>query len=198
MPTMKCPGCATPLAAPAPQCPNCKFTLRRLDAKFGAIPMHSRYLTDRSGRLPRAAIAKLRDALQLFERKFPQSLFSVFIIDLPPNAAVNEYAFWLANRARFSPIEAVGAENFDLLLVVDSAANTAAFTVGYGLEKYLSEDDLDDALTAALPDLWKGDLASGIRICIDWMTRRMRDISREVAGETTFSESDSKMRTAPV
>ncbi|MDP9254348.1 MAG: TPM domain-containing protein [Verrucomicrobiota bacterium] len=197
MPTMKCPGCATPLATPAPQCPNCKFTLRRLDAKFGAVPLHSRYLTDRSDRLPASKIAKVRESLQLFERKFPQSLFSVFVIELPPHATVNEYAFWLANRARFSSIEAVGAENFDLLLVVDPAANAAAFTVGYGLEKYVSEDDLDDALMAAFSDFQSGNLAGGIRTCIEWTTRRMRDISREVAKQN-LNESNSKVTEAPV
>ena len=117
---MKCPSCRTTVTAPVERCPSCKFALRKGDAKFGRPPRHSRYLTDRTGRLLLSEMPKLRGQLEIFEKKFPQSLFSVFITELSPGTPVAEYAFWLANRARFSSIEAVGSENFDLLLVIDA------------------------------------------------------------------------------
>lgn len=180
---MKCPSCRTTVTAPVERCPSCKFALRKSDTKFGRPPLHSRYLTDRSGRLPLSEMAKLRGQLKIFEKKFPQSLFSVFVTELPPGTPVAEYAFWLANRARFSTVEAVGSENFDLLLVIDALAGTAAFTVGYGLEKYLQESDLEDILNAAALSFREGDLPGGILLCVDRTVQRMREISMQAERE---------------
>ena len=181
---MKCPACAASLAAPAAECPKCKFTLRRLDTKFGTVPLHTRYLTDRANSLTVEGIMRLRELLQRFERRFPQSLFSVFVTELPKGHNVKEYAFWLSNRARFSSVEAGGAENFDLLLVVEPNAGSAVLTVGYGLEKYISEDGLRDALTQALPEFREGELESAIRTCVEAISHRLRDVCRARASET--------------
>jgi uncharacterized membrane protein YgcG len=189
MPSMKCPACATPLAAPAAECPKCKFTLRRLDTKFGAVPLHSRYLTDHASSLTVEEITRLRELLQRFETRFPQSLFSVFVADLPEGDNVKEYAFWLSNRAQFSSVEAAGSENFDLLLVLEPSAGSAALNVGYGLEKYISEDDLADALTEALPDFQEGQFESGIRTCVEAITRRLRDVCRAAVDKTGSRDS---------
>lgn len=175
---MRCPACDAVLAEPSPVCPECEFALHRLDSRFGAVPLHSRYLSDRSSTLTTGEITKLRELLQRFERKFPQSLFSVFVTELPEKMSIRQYAFWLANRAQFSSVEAVGAENFDLLLVLEPVAGSAALTVGYGLEKYLSEEDLRDALATAMPALRGAHLEQGIRICIEEMTRRLSELCK--------------------
>jgi len=177
---MKCPSCRNSLAAPAPQCPVCKLTLRRLDTKFGALPRHSRFVTDRSDTLPLPAMKELRALLNLFQRKFPQSLFSVLVMDGVLNGTIAEYTFWMANRARFSSIEAVGGENFDLLLGVDLRDGMAALQVGYGLENYLRERDLERALAQGSSAFHHGDIAGGIRACVEFMMERMRQAAREV------------------
>jgi len=165
--------------------------LRKGDTKFGRPPLHSHYLTDRTGLLPLSELPKLRSQLELFEKKFPQSLFSVFITELPTGTLVTEYAFWLANRARFSPIEAIGPENLDLLLVIDPVAGAAAFTIGYGLEKYLHERDLEDVLAAAAPEFREGNLAGGIQICVDRTVQRMREISMQTEAETAPGKNNA-------
>ncbi len=175
---MKCPACGNNLDAPEPMCPACKFTLRRLDAKFGTVPLHSHYLTDRASSLTSAEAARLGKLLHRFENKFPQSVFSVFVTDLPAGTNVGEFAFWLANRAQFGSLEAVGEYNFDLLLVVEADTGNAALIVGYGLERIILEDDLNVALTAALPALRDGKLECGIRLCVEEMTRQLSDISK--------------------
>nr|MDQ2659866.1 hypothetical protein [Verrucomicrobiota bacterium] len=139
---MKCPSCGTPLAQPLPRCPECKLTLQRLDLKFGMVPRHSRYLSDRSGRLELSDMESIRAALRLFEKKFPQILFSVLLTEVPGGNPVSEYAFWLANRARFSSVEKIRGENYDLLVVIDVLTHSAALTAGYGLEGYVSEAEL--------------------------------------------------------
>ena len=175
---MKCPACRTVFSGPVPQCPTCKLTLLTLDAKFGAVPRHTRYLSDRSGRLPLREIKKLRALLRIFEKKFPQSLFSVFVTNGVPSGSISEYAFWLANRTGFSSIEAVAGDNFDLLLGIDVEAGMAVLIIGYGLENYLTEDDLQAALAVAENAFRAGDFPRGIRECVECVMNRMREIAR--------------------
>ena len=145
------------------------------------MPLHSRYLTDRARSLTTGEVNRLGKLLRRFENKFPQSLFSVFVTDLPAGTNIREYAFWLANRAQFGSVEAVGAYNFDLLLVIESGARSAALTVGYGLEKFILQDDLNVALTAALPAFRKGEMERGIRLCVEEMTKQLTDICKGTA-----------------
>ena len=192
---MKCPSCGSPFPAPAPQCPNCKLTLRRLDTRFGTVPRHARYLTDRSERLPLPAIRKLRSLLQIFEKKFPQSLFSVFVTDHVQNGSISEYTFWLANRARFSSLEAVAGDNFDLLLGIDVDSGEAALTIGYALENYLTEDDLKSALSAAETAFRTGDFPLGIRECVQFVMSRLRDIAKANEKRTSSPNECGNERT---
>ena len=175
---MKCPSCRNLFAAPVTQCPGCGLTLEVLDAKFGAVPRYTRYLTDRSGKLPLLAIRKLRHLLQVFEAKFPQSSFSVFVTDHVPAGSISEYTFWLANRARLSSVGAAAGDNFDLLLGINLGTGEAALTMGYGLESYLTESDLESALGAAESAFRTGDLPRGIRECVRFMMKRLRQVVR--------------------
>ena len=172
---MKCPSCSSPLAAAEPRCPACKLTLQTLEIKFGAVPRHSMYFTDRTDRVPLREMATIRRMLELFHRRFPQCLFSVFVAELPRGTAVGEYAFWLANRARFSSVEEVHGENFDLLLVVDFSGNAAALNVGYGLEEHLREEDLRAALEAFEEAIRGGDLPGAVQACLDLTAERLRE-----------------------
>jgi uncharacterized membrane protein YgcG len=175
---MKCPACGTSFSTPVDECPLCLLSLLRLDAKFGAIPRHSRYLTDRSRSLSLPAIKKLRNFLQIFQKKFPQSLFSVLVTDHVHKGTIAEYTFWLANRARFSPLDAVAENNFDLLLGIDVETGTAALTIGYALENYLTEDDLQSALAIAQEAFGAGDILRGIQDCVICVTNCMRESAK--------------------
>ena len=175
---MKCPSCAAPVDEPVARCPHCRISLQKLDMKFGMVPRHSRYLSDRSGVLALNEMEEIREALRLFEKKYPQILFSVFVAELGVNGgSAREYAFWLANRARFSSVEKKEADNFDLLLVIDVSTKEAALTTGYGLEAHVSEQDLEDALHAASNSFRENQLAEGIQVCIDFLVRRLRKCS---------------------
>lgn len=192
---MKCPACGNMLDAPADACPVCKFSLRRLDPKFGTVPLHGHYLTDRASSLTQGEANRLGKLLRRFEKKFPQSVFSVFVTDLPAGTNISEYAFWLANRAQFGSVEAVGENNFNLLLVVEADTGNAALIVGYGLEKIISEDDLNAALTAALPALRQGRLERGIRRCVEEVTTRLTDICKATTpvGEAARAQAEGEI-----
>jgi uncharacterized membrane protein YgcG len=191
---MKCPSCNAGLATPVPQCPNCKLTLRRLDIRFGALPLHSRFFTDRTGQLPTRGIAETRGLLRLFKRKFPQSLFSVFVTGAVQGGTIFEYTFWLANRARLSSLDAVAGENFDLMLGIDTHAKAASLTIGYGLEAYLDERDLQRALADSASAFHVGDYVGGIRSCVEFMMNRMRDVAKELDDR---SASSSRLAISP-
>lgn len=173
-PAMKCPSCGAPLAEPAPQCPACKLHLRALDRKFGRVPHHQRYFTDRPRHLAPAEAERLERLLVLFEARFPQSRFSVFVAELPAGTAVGEYAFWLANRGRFNPRDPGAGDNYDLLLLIDLRGHAAALTAGYGLENYLSEQTLQEILARGETSLRRGRLARAIRRCVECAMREMR------------------------
>ena len=185
---MKCPSCHISLSTPAPECPNCKLTLDGLDRKFTLVPYCSRYLSDRSERLHLEEIEKLRDLLRFFERRFPQICFSVLLIDVGAHISISEYAFWLINRARFSTIGAVGPKNFDLFLVVDPVGRAAALIAGYALENYISEQDLQDALSAGSDGFHEGDLSRGIQACIEFMTERVREIALRMERDKSLED----------
>ena len=153
-----------------------------MDMKFGIVPAHSRFLTDRTGKLPLDEMTQLRADLRLFQKKFPQSIFSIFITELPRDASVAEYAFWLANRAKFSSGEKTYGENFHLLLVIDLAGSAAALTVGYGLERHVPEQDLKAVLDDFAAGMRDNDLAAGLRAAIESLTRRLRELSA-IAGK---------------
>ena len=161
------------LAAPEPRCPKCKLTLQTLDVKFGAVPRHSMYFSDRTDRVPMREMAAIRTMLELFHQRFPQCLFSVFVADLPRGTSVSEYAFWLANRARFSSVEHAQAENFDLLLLIDVNGRAAALNAGYGLEEHLREEDLQAALDAFAEPMRANDMPAGVQACLDAITERL-------------------------
>ncbi len=186
---MKCPSCAQLLQEAAPRCPHCRLSLQRLDTKFGLVPAHSRFLTDRTGRMALDEMTQLRAALRLFQKKFPQSIFSIFVTELPRGTAVAEYAFWMANRAKFNSGEKTEGENFNLLLVIDLTGNTAALTVGYGLERYVPEQDLKSVLDDLANGMRDDGLAAGLRAGIDSMTRRLRELSINAPMEKIVSAS---------
>lgn len=174
---MKCPSCAAALDAPVPRCPHCKFSLHKLDPRFGLVPAHSRLLSDRSGTLPLPDMQRLRDQLRLFHKKFPQTLFSVFVTELDPGTAVGEYAFWIANRARFTSSDKTRGENCNLLLVIDIVSKAAALTSGYGLEKYVPEESLQKALDEFVTAYHTGGIPAGIEACIEALTNDLRELA---------------------
>ena len=170
---MKCPSCAGQLASAEPRCPSCKLTLQTLDIKFGAVPRHSMYFTDRTDRVPFREMAATRRTLELFHRRFPQCLFSVFVADLQRGTSVREYAFWLANKARFSSVEHVHGENFNLLLVIDMSGRAAALTAGYGLEEHVREEDLEAALEAFTQEMRSDNLPAAVQASVDRVAERL-------------------------
>lgn len=193
---MKCPSCGVSFSIPPPECPYCGLTVAQLNRKFGLVPYYSRYVSDRSERLSRRELEKLREYLRLFERRFPQVVFCVLLINLGPHVSISEYAFWLANRARFSGAAAIGPKNFELLLIIDPLGGAAAMIAGYGLETYLTEQDLQEALDSASVALRASELSLGIREITEFTMGRLREIALRLE-ETAATHQPVVMRESP-
>ena len=118
---------------------------------------------------------------------FPQSFFSVFLTNRMVEP-ISEYAFWLANRGHFGKLDAVGSANFDLLLAIDAARKTAALIIGYGLEAYLSERDLERALAGASAPFRAGDYAGGICVCVELISDRLTTIVKDLEQKAAPNE----------
>lgn len=169
----KCPSCRREIDGPVARCPHCRLTLHKLDLRFGVAPRHFGLFADPGDELPVGRQHRVNELLELFGKKFPQSIFSVYLMELPAGTTPNEYAFWLANRARLNNAAAIDQNNFDLVLVLDVEGG-AALTAGYGLENYLTEEDLSAVLEAGREAWTARDWAGGIERCIAEMTGFLR------------------------
>lgn len=174
----KCPSCRRPVNGPAPSCPHCHVSLRKLDLKFGVAPKHLGSITDHEQILTSAERRRLTTLLALFQRRFPQTTFEVVIAESPASVSIGEYTFWLANRMRFSAIEAKGERNFDLLLVVNTTGESG-LSAGYGLENLIAEEDLHTVLEAGRPAFVGKRWAEGIERCVQSLLERLRDLCRK-------------------
>ena len=189
-PDVPCPSCGAILDLAGEQCGKCKLTLRRLDLKFGTIPRHANYVTDRTERLPLIEVERAREKLRLFERQFPQSPLSVFVVDLAKDQSACEYVFWLSNRGRFGFAEAIGAKNFDLLLLLDTGNGQVALAAGYGLEGLVTASQLAVVVDAVAEQLRDETFAGAIDSCIGQLTEILRAASEKSTQAIAAFQSD--------
>ncbi len=172
---MHCPSCQKEVPETAPACPHCGFCDAVAFAKFGAAPRYTAHVTDTTyAELTQLEGLRIKRHLSHFEKKFPQARFSVFMTSLLPGWRIEEYAFYLLNRCSFQAPTCRGGENRVVLMTIDLASRQANLAVGYGLEDYLSRDDLLAALEKASPHLLR-------RRYVPAVASAMRETARRLA-----------------
>lgn len=152
--------------------------MRKLDLKFGVAPKYLGAITDPDQILTAAERRRLTTLLALAQRRFPQITMAILLMELPEGAGIGEYTFWVANRMRFSAMEATGEKNFDLLLVVNTAGESG-LSVGYGLEGFVAEADLSAALEAGRAAFAEQRWAAGLERCVECLLERLRALCLE-------------------
>ncbi len=95
---------------------------------------------------------------------------------------------WFANRARFGSLERTGSDNYDLLLVIDAAAREAALLAGYGLEPFVSEANLEEALQTLAPLCRESDWVGGIRSFLQALIAKLSACALQVRVEREVIE----------
>jgi hypothetical protein len=96
------------------------------------------------------------------ERSLPQLGFSVVLTAAPREIGLSLDALWLFNRTGIANAVERGGANRQVLLVVDSDMGHAACMAGYGLEPFLGEELIHNALNAFSTALAAGQLSPGI------------------------------------
>lgn len=159
---MQCPYCQSPLLEDSPACPRCGLTLEKAGAFFGTAPRLIRGVSDSAGVLAAADVRKIKRAIVQFERRFPQTGFTVAFMELPADSPGATYAYWVFNRSNPAGELNQGCENRHLFLLVDTAGGGAWMTVGYGLEPFIGERHLQQCLERTRTPFAAGEYASGV------------------------------------
>ena len=111
-------------------------------AMFGFEDVHFARLSDTAQCLSgdeQIAIVELLDRL---ETRFPEVFFGVCFVTLPEQASLREFGFWLLNHAAVIDGEPQRTNENGAILTVDLTSRAAGFSLGYVLERFVTEADL--------------------------------------------------------
>ena len=148
---MRCPYCRTALEEQSVECPSCHLSYQRASALLGSLPRIMPNMQDASVILAPRELRKLKARVRQFEDRFPQVRWHLVIQNLPLDRPIDLYAFWIFNSGVLSMEEDKGAENRDIMVLLDPNAHRVALMVGYGLEPFLQQQALDDLLSTIEP-----------------------------------------------
>jgi hypothetical protein len=84
---------------------------------------------------------KVEQAMDCFERRFPQLFFAVYTSRAEGRSDVRQFGFWLLNRAAFQDVDLDRPNECGILLTIDPDAKSAGITWGYALDAFLSAED---------------------------------------------------------
>jgi hypothetical protein len=85
--------------------------------------------------------ARIEDAMERFERRFPQLFFAVHTGRPEGRSDVRQFGFWLLNRAAFKDVPLERPNECGILLAIDPDAKSAGMSWGYALDAFLTAED---------------------------------------------------------
>lgn len=146
---MRCPYCKNPLTELAPECPACRLELGRARAILGPVPAMKVQLTDHTAALVPAEIKRIHKRIDRLERRFPQVRLQILVHHFPSEHPLELYVFWIFNAGGISSVNDKAGANHTVLLVLDPIDGKSSLMVGYGLEPFIDDGQLDDLLDDA-------------------------------------------------
>lgn len=176
---MQCPACQAPALETAAAC-ACGFTMAALDKLLGIPPALQGTVTDLTSEFTRGEVRRIEREVERLERLFPQVQFSVVSAEVPANATLALYAFWLFNRGGLTAATERGSQNRLIMLALDPKAGRAACMIGYGLEPFIGEARLTAALHAAFPSLAADQPGKAVLGFLGEMERHLAECSSEL------------------
>lgn len=159
---VRCPACRTPAIENDAACRQCGFSLEVADRSFGIAPALQGPIADIAGVMGAFTQKRAARVIAQVERQFPQLAIAAVLMDVPQQAPLVPYAFWLFNRGQLSSAVEKGGENRLVMLLIDTNTDRAIAMVGYGLEPFIQEVPLQSCLQAALQPLQRGRYAQAI------------------------------------
>lgn len=175
---MRCPACRTPAIETDATCGQCGFSLETADRVFGIAPTLERPISDNSEVLGSFARKKVARVIADLERRFPQVAVAVVLTEVPQQAPLAAYAFWIFNRSQLSSAVEKGGGNHLVLLLIDTPTKRAITMVGYGLEPFIQETHLQSCLQAAEQPLQHGHLGQAIEAFTQELNSQMGELCR--------------------
>jgi uncharacterized membrane protein YgcG len=180
---MHCPFCQAPVFEAIAQCTSCGFSLDRVEAFFGVMPRLAAGVSDLAGLFRPRDARRIADASARLHERFPQVTCSIVTTSLEPSQPLTAYAFWLFNRGGIFRDKQRGSKSRGILLALDAANGRASLMIGYGLEPFVSHQDLREIIDASAPHFAREFWVDGIVTVLAAATARLSEIVARV-GET--------------
>lgn len=177
---MRCPACRTPAIETDAACRQCGFSLEVADRTFGIAPALQRPIADMAGVLGAFSLRRAAHVIAEVERRFPQLRIAAVLTEVPPQAPLLPYAFWLFNRGSLSSAVEKGGENRLVMLLMDTSSDRAITMLGYGLEPFMQEAHLQSCLQAAEQPLRRRRYAQAIESFARELDRQLVELCRLV------------------
>ncbi|MBT8043939.1 MAG: TPM domain-containing protein [Verrucomicrobiae bacterium] len=191
---MQCPYCRARLTETSKECPSCQLSLHSATALLGPVPQFAKGLSDALGVLDKGATKKIRAALGLLTRRFPQVEMHVLLQKFDRQYPISTHLFWLFNKGGFCASDRKGGKNHSILLGIDPKQGRVGLIVGYGLEPFLPKKALDHTLEKAQPSLGGGDLSGAILTVIDSLDQLMEGICESLAETLGIEPTENSLK----
>ena len=175
---MKCPHCAATLHIEARGCPACRFDAVLSSERHGNHWVRLERLTDAAHCLRLADRRTLEAQMDDFERRFPQVFAAVYFGVLPSGLTVSETGFWLLNHAAFETHDLSKRNEFGVILVIDPAAGSAGFTLGYAIEALVPKVDVAKTLSKMRRHLAASDYGRAVSVALHDLGARLKKLGR--------------------
>ena len=173
---MRCPACQSPVFENDPACGQCGFAVDVADRAYGVPPALHKPVTDPRRTLSSFARRRVLRKVAQIEHHYPQLELAVLLLDVPKQTPMSAYAFWLFNRGQLSSAVDKGGKNRLVMLLVDVESERAAAMVGYGLEPFLPERQLDMCVARFTQLAARGGLAEAVEGFLSELDMQLRTV----------------------
>ncbi len=175
---MDCPRCAKLVLPGSTVCSHCGYCLGVAGEIFGREEIFLGLVCDHAEVLPARESRRLTRLIANFEARFPNFWFAVCLADLPEEATLAEFGFWLINHVCPAERDEPREPATGVILIVDPAAKEAGWSLGYGAEAAIGEEALRDALSAAQGAFAKGRIGRACRVALAELARFLAKIAK--------------------
>lgn len=175
---MRCPACRAPAIETDSACRQCGFSLEVADRSFGIAPALQKPISDLGGVLGSISRHRAAQIIAEVERRFPQLSIAAVLMEVPQQAPLIPYAFWLFNRGSLSSAVEKGGENRLVMLLIDTSSDRAIAMMGYGLEPFFQENYLQACLQAAHQPLVRKRYAQAIESFARELDRQLVEVCK--------------------
>lgn len=173
----KCPRCAYILKKTDPLCPECGFSLNIISDNYINSDLVLSKVYDNIDYLGKEQKNKIEKEIDKFEEKFPQFVFSVIFVQLRNFTNLNEFCFWILNRSLFKRNNIDYRGSNAIVFCVDFASSSANISVGYYVENFLNNDDINKILKSSFKLMKQGNFTSAVNKSITKISSKLQTTS---------------------